>query len=131
MKNNENDDDAAASVFVDYTGKQGLSDHTSGSTANNTLGRSAITLYSALMIIFLSSGNNTLWFVWTANNTLQRSELLNLHQLPILIAQSKEGLLVVYIQCKRSAYSNQQYVVVTNILSNGNSAIKAAFYHQR
>ena len=60
MKNHENDDDTAALEFVDYTGKQGLSDHTSGSTANNTLGRSAITLYSAVMIIFLSSGNNTL-----------------------------------------------------------------------
>ena len=59
-ENDENDDDTAALEFVDYTGKQGLSDHTSGSTGNNTLGRSAITLYSALMIIFLSSGNNSL-----------------------------------------------------------------------
>ena len=73
-ENDENDDDTAALEFVDYTGKQGLSDHTSGSTGNNTLGRSAITLYSALMIIFLSSGNNSLWSAgWTANNMLQRS----------------------------------------------------------
>ena len=42
MKNHENDDDTAALEFVDYTGKQGLSDHTSGSTANNMLGRSAM-----------------------------------------------------------------------------------------
>ena len=41
-ENDENDDDTAALEFVDYTGKQGLSDHTSGSTANNTLGRSAM-----------------------------------------------------------------------------------------
>ena len=77
MKNHEhdkNDDDAPALEFVDYTGKQGLSDHTLGSTANNALGRSAITLYSALMIIFLSSGNNSLWSAgWTANNMLQSS----------------------------------------------------------
>ena len=48
MKNYENDDndeDALALEFVDYTGKQGLSDHTLGSTANNTLlSRSALTL---------------------------------------------------------------------------------------
>ena len=49
-RDHSNDDDDAQAVFVDYTGKQGLSDHTSGWTANNTLRRSTLNVNNYTLI---------------------------------------------------------------------------------